>query len=128
MTRDTAHRVPQPVRYHGEADGRVHSCTAGVWLPLPRIARDRYGLARALLWDALGAEPHPTLARRFHRDIVQPWMANESWDTDRDRIRAWVLEIAAAPPDDIVWVFASGAPVLKGTSRCLSLGEKKKTP
>lgn len=70
-------------------------------------------LARSLLWDALGAEPHPSLYQRYKREVVGWWDEDTEWDTDRDTIRDWVLDCVRAPDSELVMVLATGAPLLR---------------
>ena len=115
-----------PVRYHGEPPHTVHTITSGVWLPLVhRVRHSPTGyswgyagsgpadLARSLLWDALGAEPHPSLYQRYKREVVAYWDEASPWDTDRDTVRTWVLDCVQHPDADLVVVLATGAPLLR---------------
>ena len=121
----SAPRTLAPVRYHGTPPNRVHVITAGVAIPLRHYVRHSptgFGwgyngsgpadLARSLLWDALGAEPHPALYQQLKRDLVACWDSDSEWNVDRDALREWVLVAVQNPTDDVIAVLATGAPVI----------------
>lgn len=112
---DPVRRRLLPVRYEGQPPHAVHAITAGVRLPLRHYVRHSptgfswgyYGsgpadLARSLLWDALGAEPHPALYQRYKADVVAHWEADQPWTTTRDDIRGWVIALLTAERDTFV--------------------------
>lgn len=47
-------------------------------------------LARCILWDHLGYEPHPALYQNFKLGYVANWPNTEDWALNSDAIESWL--------------------------------------
>lgn len=47
-------------------------------------------LARSLLWDHLGRQPHPSLYQDFKDRLVAVWPSASAWSMTTDDIQAWI--------------------------------------
>lgn len=47
-------------------------------------------LARCILWDHLGHEPHQMLCQKFMKDYVAKWPNRKDWALNSDAIESWL--------------------------------------
>lgn len=56
-------------------------------------------LARSILWDYLGAEPHPACYQPFKFDFVARWPQDGSWTLTADEVAEWMKRWHLDHPD-----------------------------
>jgi hypothetical protein len=55
-------------------------------------------LARSILWEHLGEEPHPALYQQFKFDVVARWPQDGNWEFKSAEIDTWLDGWAAVNP------------------------------
>lgn len=55
-------------------------------------------LARSILWEYLGEEPHPACSQAFKERFVATWPQGSGWDIRGEVIGAWLAEWLAERP------------------------------
>lgn len=61
-------------------------------------------LARCILWDHLGAEPHPMAYQAFKEHYVAMWSPVKPWTITTAEMEGWCRSWASASPDHTLLV------------------------